>query len=96
MFGCICVVVASAFGFFNFSYGFAYQPSAESLHQFLKPDNGSWPRARMQEPAEDAMAFYKRFGKKLGRSRNIAMGFAWLSAFFFCLGAFLVLRVVAF
>jgi hypothetical protein len=96
MFGCICAVVAGAFGFFNFSHGFGYQPSPENLHQFLKPDSGSWPRARMQDPAEDAMAFYKRFGKKLGRSRNIAMGFAWLSAFFFCLGAFLVLRVVAF
>jgi hypothetical protein len=96
MLGCICVVIAGAFGFFNFSHGFDFQPSSENLHHFLNPDNGKWPRARMQEEAEDTIVFYKRFGKKMSRSRKIAMGFAWLSAFFFCLGAILVLRVVAF
>jgi hypothetical protein len=96
MLGCICVVVAGAFGFFNFSHGFGFQPSAENLHHFLNPDNGKWPRARMKDHAEDTDVFYKRLGKKMNRSRNIAMGFAWLSAFFFILGAILVLRVVAF
>jgi hypothetical protein len=96
MLGCICVVVAGAFGFFNFSYGFGFQPSPENLHHFLNPDNGKWPLARMQDQAEDTVVFYKRFGKKMDRSRNVAMGFAWLSALFFCLGAILILRVVAF
>jgi hypothetical protein len=96
MLGCICVVVAGAFGFFNFTHGFGFQPSSENLHHFLNPDNGKWPRPRMQDQAEDTDVFYKRFGKKMTRSRNIAMGFAWLSALLFCLGAALVLRVVAF
>ena len=96
MLGCICVVAAGAFGFFNFTSGFGFQPSSEHLHHFLNPDNGKWPRPRMQDKAEDTDAFYKRFGKKMNRSRNIAMGFAWLSAILFCLGAILVLRVVAF
>jgi hypothetical protein len=96
MVGCVSVVTAGAFGFFNMSYGFGYQPSAENLHHFLNPKDGKWPRARMQEHAEDSMVFYKRFGKKIDRSRNIALGFGWLSAFLFCLGAILVLRVVAF
>jgi hypothetical protein len=96
MLGCICVVVAGAFGFYNFNHGFGFLPTPENLHHFLKPDNGKWPLARMQDQAEDTMVFCKRFGKKMNRSRNIAMGFAWLSAFFFCLGTILVLRVVAF
>ena|SRR5712664_1779688 len=96
MFGCICVVVAGAFGFFNFSHGFGSLPSPENLHHFLNPENGKWPRPRMQDQAEDTDVFYKRFAKKMNRSRNIAMGFAWLSALLFCLGAALVLRVVAF
>jgi hypothetical protein len=96
MLGCVCVVAAGAFGFFNFTHGFGFQPSSENLHQFLSPDNGKWPRPRMQEKSEDTDAFYKRFGKKMGRSRNIALGFAWLSALLFCLGAILVLRAVAF
>jgi hypothetical protein len=96
MLGCICVVAAGAFGFFNFSHGFGFQPSAENLHHFLNPNDGKWPRARMQDQTENVTAFYKRFGKKMNRSRNFALGFAWLSAFLFCLGAVLVLRVVAF
>jgi hypothetical protein len=96
MLGCICVVVAGAFGFFNFTHGFGFQPSSENLHHFLNPDNGKWPRPRMQDQAEDTDVFYKRFGKKMTRSRNIAINFAWLSALLFCLGAALVLRVVAF
>ncbi len=96
MLGCICVVIAGACGFFNFSHGFGFQPSAENLHQFLNPDDGAWPRPRMQEKTEETLVFYKRFGKKMNTSRNFAMGFAWLSASLFCLGAFLVLRVVAF
>jgi hypothetical protein len=94
--GCICVVIAGAFGFFNFSHGFGFQPTPENLHHFLKPDSGKWPLSRMQDQTEDIAVFYKRFGKKMNRSRNIALGFAWASAFFFCLGAVLVLRVVAF
>jgi hypothetical protein len=94
MFGCICVVVAGAFGFFNFSHGFGFQPSPENLHHFLKPDSGTWPRARMQDQTEDTMAFYKRFGKKMTQSRNLALGFAGLSALLFCLGAALVLRAI--
>jgi hypothetical protein len=93
--GCICIVVAGGFGFFNFSHGFGFQPSEENLHVFLKPDTGTWPRPRMQNLAEGTDLFYKRFGKKMTRSRNVALGFAWLSASFFCLGAALVLRVVA-
>jgi hypothetical protein len=96
MFGCICVVVAGAFGFFNFNHGFGFQPSPENLHHFLSPDNGKWPRPRMQDQAEDADVFYKRFGKKMTRSRNIAMGFACLSALLFFVGAMLILRVIAF
>jgi calcineurin-like phosphoesterase family protein len=56
---------------------------------------GHRPLARMQDQAEDTAVFYKRFGKKMNQSRNVALIFAWLSAFFFCLGAILVLRVVA-
>jgi hypothetical protein len=94
MAGCVFVVIAGAFAFFNMSHGFGYLPSAESLHQFLNPTHGKWPVSRQQEQAEDAITFHKRFAKKLGRSRNIAVGFAWLSALLFCLGAVLVLRVV--
>jgi len=96
MLGCICVVTAGAFGFFNFSHGFGFQPSPENLHHFLNPNDEKWPRARMQEQEENTAVFYKRFGKKIDRSRNFALGFAWLSVFLFCLGAILVLRVVAF
>ena len=64
MLGCICVVVAGAFGFFNFTHGFGFQPSSENLHHFLNPDNGKWPRPRMQDQAEDTDVFYKRLGKK--------------------------------
>jgi hypothetical protein len=78
------------------SYGFGYLPSGEGLHHFLNPKDGKWPRGRMQEQSEDAMVFHKRFAKKIARSRNIALGFAWLSALFFSVGAILVLRVVAF
>jgi hypothetical protein len=95
MLGCICVVIAGAYGFFNFTHGFGFQPSAESLHQFLDPTDGKWPRPRMQKQNEETTAFYERFGKKMDGSRNIAVGFTCLSACLFCLGAFLVLRVVA-
>jgi hypothetical protein len=54
--------------------GFGFQPSPENLHHFLNPNNGKWPRSRMQDQAEDTTVFYKRFGKKMNRSRNIAKG----------------------
>jgi hypothetical protein len=60
------------------------------------PKRGNYPNAQLQDQTEDTAVFYKRYGKKMTRSRNIAMGFARLSALFFCLGTILLLRVVAF
>jgi hypothetical protein len=94
MLGCISVVLAGAFGFFNMSYGFGSLPSAENLHHFLNPSDGKWPRARMQNQDEDAMVFHRRYVKQLNITRYIAIAFACLAAVLFCLGACLVLRVV--
>ncbi len=42
--GCALVVAAGAAGFFNFSYGEAFMPSLETLHNFFDPKANSWPQ----------------------------------------------------
>jgi len=95
MLGCICVVIAGALAFFNFSHGFELLPSPENLQHFLKPDAGSWPLGRSQGQAEETAIFYKRVGKKISRTRSWAIRLAVASAVCFVLGAASVLRVVA-
>jgi hypothetical protein len=94
MVGCICVVLAGALSFFNFSYGAGALPSPESLHKFLDPTGMGWPPAKMQNVGEDTPAVFRRFGRKIGTTRYYAIGLAFGSMLFFCYGVFRVLRVV--
>jgi hypothetical protein len=55
MVGCVCVVLAGALSFFNFSYAAGSLPSPESLHKFLDP-TGMSSLARMQNTGEDIPA----------------------------------------
>ena len=94
MVGCVCVVLAGALSFFNFSYAVGSLPSPESLHKFLDPTGMSWPPAKMQNAGEDTPSFFKRFVRKIGLTRYFAIGLVFGSMFFFCYGVFRVLRVV--
>jgi hypothetical protein len=94
MVGCVCVVLAGALSFFNFSYGAGSLPSPESLHKFLDPTAMSWPPAKMQNADEDVPTFFKRFVRKIGITRYYAIGLAFGSMLFFCYGVYRVLRVV--
>ncbi len=55
--GCICVTLAGAAGFFNFSYAEASQPSAAQLHEFMSPRSKDWPIGRVQKPEETPQEF---------------------------------------
>jgi hypothetical protein len=80
---CTLVVVAGAAGFFNFSYGEAGLPSAESLHNFLDPKANSWPPPRLNLS-----------GWKTTASRSVAIALVFGSIFFFGYGVFRVLWAV--
>jgi hypothetical protein len=94
MVGCVCVVLAGALSFFNFSYASGSLPSVESLHKFLDPTSMSWPTAKMQNAGEDIPTFFSRFARKVGLTRSIAIGLAVGSVSLFCYGVFRVLRVL--
>ena len=79
--GCACVVLAGAFGFFNFSYGEASLPATEDLHQFFDPNSKSWPKSRMGFPAW-----------KINGTRTAAIVLAVASTFFFAYGVYRVLH----
>jgi hypothetical protein len=91
--GCICVTLAGAAGFFNFSYAEASQPSAAQLHLFMNPRSRSWPIARLQKEDETPEAFRKRFSWKADAARICAIALTVGSAVFFGWGAYQVVRV---
>jgi hypothetical protein len=90
--GCVCVTLAGAGGFFNFSYSETTQPSSEMLHQFADPTSKAWPIARAQKVDETSEDFMKRWGWKVKASRTVAIGFGLASAFFFAFGVLLVMH----
>lgn len=93
--GCVCVGLAGAASFFNFSYAEASTPSSETLHNFLQPGAGAWPIARFQRQDESREEFYRRFAYKVTWSRNAAIGLTVISSLFFIYGVYLVFRAVA-
>jgi hypothetical protein len=90
--GCVCVLLAGAAGFFNFSYLEAAMPSSEALHNFMTPTARTWPLAKMQKVDETPAEFVKRFSWKVGACRNAAILLAWGSAAFFAYGVYRVFR----
>jgi hypothetical protein len=90
--GCICVTLAGAAGFFNFSYAEASQPSAAQLHQFMNPKSKDWPIGRVQKPDETPQEFWRRFSWKAGAARIGAIVLTVGSAAFFGWGAYQVLQ----
>src|SRR5882672_5600479 len=73
--GCICVALAGAAGFFNFSYA--------ELHLFMNPRSKDWPTARVQKQDETPEAFWKRFSWKADAFRSGAIALTVGSAAFF-------------
>jgi hypothetical protein len=92
--GCIGVVAAGAFAFFNFSYGAGSIPSAEALNKFLNPSSMEWPPARMQNPGETTLGFHDRYVSRIGTTRKIAIGLAATSALMFVVGIVSVLATI--
>lgn len=90
--GCVCVPIAGAAAFFNFSYAEGLLPTAQALNSFLDPTAQGWPIASAQRPNETLSEFYARFGWKIISTRRIAIGCGLLSATSFLLGAVLVMR----
>jgi hypothetical protein len=93
--GCICVALAGAAGFFNFSLVERAQPSTEQLHLFSDPRSKGWPMAKTQKSNETPEAFYKRFSWLIEGTRKAAIALACGSAVFFGFGAYQVLRAVS-
>jgi hypothetical protein len=93
--GCICVALAGAAGFFNFSYAEASQPSAAQLHLFMDPRSKDWPIARVQKQDETPEAFRKRFSWKADAFRSGAIALTVGSAAFFGWGAYQVIQAAS-
>ena len=92
--GCVSVVAAGAFAFFNFSYGAGSIPSAEALNKFLNPSVMEWPLGKMQTPGETGLDFHDRYVRKIGTTRKIAIGLAATSAALFVVGIVSVLATI--
>ena len=90
--GCICVTLAGAAGFFNFSYAEASQPSAAQLHLFMNPRSKNWPIGRVQKADETLQDFWKRYAWKAEAARIAAIVLTVFSAVFFAFGTYQVLR----
>ncbi|WP_146604442.1 hypothetical protein [Rhodoplanes roseus] len=93
--GCICVVMAGLFGFLNFSYFDAAQPSPEQLHLFMDPESKKWPAARFQSEHETGVEFHKRFGWRIRWTRIAAIVSGLFACLLFIVGVGLVCWVVS-
>jgi hypothetical protein len=84
--GCFVVLMGGAAAYFNFCYAELLRPTIEDLHNFVVNPDAKWPNPKGMRPKESIETFYKRLGKGMIWTRNIAVVSAFVSGLFFLLG----------